>query len=88
MPNREDSKASVLQGTLDLMILQTVAMLGPVHGYSIAVRLGQVSHGAIQMNMGSLYPGLMRLEMVQRKQCAQHWLVVEPDNRVLGEPLT
>src|SRR5438876_10320276 len=62
MANREPAKADVLQGTLDLMVLQTVAMLGPMHGYTIAARLEQVSGGSIQLNMGTLYPGLMRLE--------------------------
>ncbi len=62
MPNKERSKTDVLQGTLDLMILQTVASLGPSHGYSIAARLEQISKGALQVNMGTLYPGLMRLE--------------------------
>src|SRR6187551_251813 len=62
MTNRAPAKAGVLQGTLDLMVLQTVAMLGPMHGYAIVARLEQVSRGAIQLNMGTLYPGLMRLE--------------------------
>ena len=64
MPNRDKarSKADVLQGTLDLMVLQTLATLGPLHGYAIAARLEQVSGGALQLNMGTLYPGLMRLE--------------------------
>lgn len=62
MPNREPSKADVLQGTLDLMVLQTVDSLGPLHGYAIAARLEQVSAGALQLNMGTLYPALMRLE--------------------------
>jgi PadR family transcriptional regulator, regulatory protein PadR len=52
----------VLQGTLDLMVLQTVSTLGPLHGYAIAARLEQVSAGAFRLNMGTLYPGLMRLE--------------------------
>ena len=52
----------MLQGTLDVMVLQTVATLGPMHGYAIATRLEQVSDGALQLNMGTLYPGLMRLE--------------------------
>src|SRR3954463_11624946 len=55
-------KTDVLQGTLDLMVLQTLAALGPSHGYTIAARLEQVSRGALQLNMGTLYPGLMRLE--------------------------
>ena len=56
------SKADVLQGTLDLMVLQTLDSLGALHGYSIAARLEQVSGGALQLNMGTLYPALMRLE--------------------------
>jgi PadR family transcriptional regulator, regulatory protein PadR len=55
-------KTDVLQGTLDLMVLQTLSTLGPLHGYAIASRLEQVSRGALQLNMGTLYPGLMRLE--------------------------
>lgn len=62
MANKESAKTDVLQGTLDLMVLQTVSVLGPMHGYAIAARIDQVSGGAIQLNMGSLYPALMRLE--------------------------
>jgi transcriptional regulator len=62
MSHRESSKADVLRGTLDLMVLQTLDSMGPQHGYAIATRLEQVSHGALQLNMGTLYPALMRLE--------------------------
>ena len=62
MPNREPARAEVLRGTLDLMVLQTLAALGPQHGYAIGARLEQVSAGALTLNMGTLYPGLMRLE--------------------------
>ena len=62
MTNREPPKTDVLQGTLDLMVLQTLDTLGPLHGYAIAARLEQVSSGAVRLNMGTLYPGLMRLE--------------------------
>ena len=64
MSNEEPrgSRTEVLQGTLDLMILQTLAALGPQHGYAVAARLEQVSRGALQLNMGTLYPGLTRLE--------------------------
>ena len=61
MSNR-DAKADVLQGTLDLLVLQTLESMGPQHGYGIAARLEQVSAGALQLNMGTLYPALMRLE--------------------------
>ena len=44
------------------MVLKTLETLGPLHGYAIAARLEQVSGGALQLNMGTLYPALMRLE--------------------------
>ena len=72
-------KADVLQGTLDLMVLQTVATLGPLHGYAIAARLEQVSGGALQLNMGTLYPGLMRLE--QRGLLRAKWGVTDTSRR-------
>jgi transcriptional regulator len=62
MSNKESSKAEVLRGTLDLMVLQTLAAMGPLHGYAIGARLAQASSGALTLNMGTLYPGLMRLE--------------------------
>jgi transcriptional regulator len=79
MPNREPEKADVLQGTLDMMILQTLATLGPQHGYAIAARLEQVSSGALQLNMGTLYPGLMRLE--QRGLVRGQWGVTDSNRK-------
>lgn len=52
----------ILQGTLDLMILRTLATLGPRHAYAIAARLEQVSEELLQVNQGTLYPALVRLE--------------------------
>jgi PadR family transcriptional regulator PadR len=72
-------KTDVLQGTLDLMVLQTLATLGPSHGYAVAARLEQVSKGALQLNMGTLYPGLMRLE--QRGVVRAEWRVTENNRR-------
>src|ERR1700682_1965018 len=79
MSNRVADKADILQGTLDLMVLQTLATLGPVHGYAISARLAQVSGGAIQLNMGTLYPGLMRLE--QRVLVRAEWGVTENNRK-------
>jgi transcriptional regulator len=79
MANREVAKADVLQGTLDLMVLQTVATMGPMHGYAIASRLEQVSSGALRLNMGTLYPGLMRLE--QRGHLRAAWNVTESNRK-------
>jgi PadR family transcriptional regulator len=73
------SKADVLQGTLDLMVLQTLDSLGPLHGYAIAARLEQVSGGALQLNMGTLYPALMRLE--QRGLLRGNWGTTETNRK-------
>ena len=79
MSNREAGKAEILQGTLDVMVLQILTTLGPVHGYAIAARLEQVSNGAMQLNMGTLYPGLMRLE--QRGLVRGKWGVTENNRK-------
>ena len=55
------AKTDLLQGTLDMLILKTVA-LGPVHGYGISLRIRQVSDEVLQVQQGSLYPALHRLE--------------------------
>jgi PadR family transcriptional regulator, regulatory protein PadR len=52
----------ILQGTLDLMILRTLATMGPQHAYGIASRLQQVSEDALNLNQGTIYPALVRLE--------------------------
>src|ERR687891_2225406 len=79
MSNRDESKADVLQGTLDLMVLQTLDSIGPLHGYAIAARLEQVSSGALQLNMGTLYPALMRLE--QRGLLRGKWRTTETNRK-------
>ena len=55
-------KSDVLQGTLDLMILQTLHALGPMHGFGIARRLEQVSRDVLQLNEGTVYTSLLRLQ--------------------------
>ena len=86
MPNREQSKADVLQGTLDLMVLQTLDTLGALHGYAIAARLEQVSAGALQLNMGTLYPALMRLE--QRGLVRGNWGTTDSNRKARFYALT
>jgi len=79
MSNASGSKTEILQGTLDLMVLQTLATMGPLHGYAIASRLEQVSGGAIRLNMGTLYPGLMRLE--QQGLVRAEWRLTDTKRR-------
>ena len=81
-----EARAGVLQGTLDLMILHTLAALGPQHGYAIAARLEQVSDGALQLNMGTLYPGLTRLEA--RGWISARWAQTESNRRARFYELT
>jgi len=87
-PDRAEraDRADILQGTLDLMILQTLSSLGPSHGYAIAARLAQVSNGSVQLNMGTLYPGLMRLE--QRGFVRGTWGVSENNRKARFYGLT
>ena len=79
-------KADVLQGTLDLMVLQTLATMGPLHGYSIAERLAMISKGALDLNMGTLYPALMRMEL--RGLLRAHWNRTENNRRARYYALT
>jgi len=62
MPSEEKAPIQLLQGTLDLMVLRTLATLGPLHAYAIATRLEQVSENLLNLNQGTLYPALVRIE--------------------------
>ncbi len=65
------TKAEVLQGTLDLLVLKTLDTLGSMHGFGIAQRIQQVSHDLLRLNQGTLYPALLRLE--QRGWISSRW---------------
>jgi PadR family transcriptional regulator, regulatory protein PadR len=58
----ERRKADVLHGTLDLMILKTLEAMGPLHGYSIARRIEQISNDQLSINQGTIYPALLKLQ--------------------------
>jgi transcriptional regulator len=62
MPSKEKRSAQLLQGTLDLIVLRTLETMGPQHAYQIASRLQQVSDQLLDLNQGTLYPALVRLE--------------------------
>ena len=66
-----ETKSEILQGTLDLMVLQTLAAMGPLHGYGIARRIEQLSEHALVVNQGTIYLCLIRL--VQRKWIKATW---------------
>src|ERR1700741_2463934 len=74
-----NSKADVLQGTLILLVLRTLAALGPLHGYGIARRIEQISNDLLQLNQGTLYPALLRME--QEGWIAARWGASEKNRK-------
>jgi PadR family transcriptional regulator PadR len=74
-----DSKSEVLQGTLDLMVLQTLEAMGPQHGYGIARRIEQVSEDVLQLNQGTIYASLLRLQ--QRRWISASWGVSDNNRK-------
>jgi transcriptional regulator len=64
-------KSDVLHGTLGLMVLRTLEAMGPLHGYGIARRIEQISGNLLELNQGTLYPALLRLE--QQGFIASRW---------------
>jgi PadR family transcriptional regulator, regulatory protein PadR len=79
-------KSEVLQGTLDLLVLKTLDSMGPMHGFGIALRIQQVSDELLQLNQGTLYPALLRIE--QRGWIASKWGVSENNRRAKYYSLT
>ena len=79
------SRFPIPQGTLDMLILQILSV-GPAHGYAVAQRLEQISRAVVQVNQGSLYPALHRLE--QRGWLAAEWKTSEKGQRAKYYRLT
>src|SRR5215475_10156815 len=75
----EQEKNEVLPGTLNLMVLKTLSTLGPLHGYGIARRIEQISGDRLQLNQGTIYPGLLNLE--QMGWISSKWGVSENNRR-------
>jgi len=74
-----EPKSEILRGTLDLMVLKTLDVLGPLHGYGIARRIEQVSEDILQANDGTIYASLVRLQ--QRKWISAGWGVSENNRK-------
>lgn len=82
----KETRSDILQGTLDLMVLKTLDGLGPLHGYGIARRIEQVSDGVLEINQGTIYPALLRLQ--QRGWIKAEWGVSENNRRAKYYSLT
>ena len=76
----------ILQGTLDLMVLRTLQTMGPQHGFGLAKRIQQISGGALDLNQGTLYPALLRLE--QRGWISSKWGVSDANRKAKFYELT
>jgi len=76
----------VLQGTLDLMVLRTLETMGPQHGFGLAKRILQISEGILDLNQGTLYPALLRLE--QRRWIKSRWGISDNNRQAKFYELT
>src|SRR5689334_20110907 len=85
-PPMRDTKHEVLPGTLNLLILKTLATLGELHGYGIARRIEQVSGDLLELNQGTIYPALLKLE--QMGWIRSKWSVSENNRRAKFYSLT
>jgi PadR family transcriptional regulator PadR len=95
MSSERKSKIQVLQGTLDLIVLRTLATMGPQHAYAIAGRLQQISEDLLNLNQGTLYPALVRLEQqgwikgawgtTESKREAKFYAITRAGQKALGE---
>jgi len=94
MSSETSDRVELLQGTLDLIVLQTLATIGPQHAYGIAARLEQVSDHPFTLNQGTLYPALVRLEQrgwirgawnkTEKNRDARYYSITRPGERALG----
>jgi len=78
--------SEVPYGTLDLMVLKTLASMGPLHGFGIARRIEQIADGALALNQGTIYPALLRLE--QKGWIASEWGTSENNRRARFDSIT
>lgn len=81
-----ENKHEVLPGTLNLLVLKTLASMGPLHGYGIARRIEQVSGDLLELNQGTIYPALLKLEQVGWIRAK--WSVSENNRRAKFYSLT
>ena len=84
--HKTGQKSDVLQGTLSLMVLKTLDVLGPLHGYGVLKRIEQISGGLFSVNQGTLYPVLLKLE--QEGSIASDWGASENNRKARFYRLT
>jgi transcriptional regulator len=97
MSSKESESIQLLQGTLDLIVLRTLATMGPQHAYQISTRLHQVSERLLNLNQGTLYPALARLEQygwikgvwgrTESNREAKYYEITRAGQKALGEEI-
>jgi len=95
MSSEAKEQFRILQGTLDLMVLRILATIGPQHAYGIATRLQQISEDSLNLNQGTLYPALVRLEQqgwiagawakTQNNRDAKYYSITRAGEKALGK---
>src|SRR5271156_3466674 len=95
MSNKQNQSVQLLQGTLDLIVLSTLATMGSQHAYQIATRLQQISDRLLNLNQGTLYPALVRLEQygwikgtwgkTENNREAKFYEITKAGQKALGE---
>jgi PadR family transcriptional regulator PadR len=97
MSSKEKESMQLLQGTLDLIVLRTLATMGPQHAYQIATRLQQISDRLLNLNQGTLYPALVRLEQygwikgiwgrTESNREAKYYEITKPGQKALKDEI-
>jgi transcriptional regulator len=95
MSSKEKEPIQLLQGTLDLIVLRTLSTMGPQHAYQIATRLQQVSDSLLNLNQGTLYPALVRLDQygwikgtwgkTENNREAKYYSITNAGQKALGQ---
>jgi PadR family transcriptional regulator PadR len=95
MASKEQEPIQLLQGTLDLIVLRTLMSMGPQHAYQIATRLQQISDSLLNLNQGTLYPALVRLEQygwikgawgkTENNREAKYYEITKAGQKAMGE---
>jgi PadR family transcriptional regulator PadR len=93
-PSGDAPRVDLLPGTLDLIVLRTLTVMGPQHAYGIAARLEQIADGRFRLNQGTLYPALVRLEqkgwirgtwqITENKREAKYYAITKSGTRALA----
>ena len=97
LPSGDATRIDLLPGTLELIVLRTLTVMGPQHAYAIAARLEQIAAGSFRLNQGTLYPALIRLEQkgwirgkwqtTENNREARYYAITKAGTRALADQM-